>query len=83
MHFMVELRYRKEHRETALKYFWEHGATQYEGHITLKEGWAATQDQIAYVLVEGEDKDAVAAACEPMKEFGDVSFRVVTSFDEM
>ena len=83
MHFMVELHYQKQHREAALKYFWEHGTTHYDAHVTVQEGWVATQDRIAYVLVEGDNADAVAVACEPMNEFGNVSFRVVTSFDEM
>lgn len=83
MQFMIELRYTKNHRDAALAYFFEHGATHYEANVTVKDAWIATQDLIAYALVEGEDAEAVAEACAPLEEFGEVSYRRVTSSEEI
>ena len=83
MLYMVELRYSREHRDEALRYFWEHGATHYEGNVTVTGAWVGTQDQIAYALVEAADPDELAKACGPIGQFGDVSFRNVTSVDQI
>ena len=83
MMYMIELRYSQDQRDAALAYFFEHGATHYDAHVSVKDAWVATQDLIAYALVEGNDGEAVATACEPLKQFGDVCYRHVTSFEEM
>ena len=83
MLYMVELHYTHEHRDEALRYFWEHGSTHYEGKVTVNGAWVATQDRIAYALVEAVDPDAIAEACEPLAHFGDVNFWHVTSVDEI
>ncbi len=83
MLYMVELRYAQEHRDEALRYFWEHGATHYTGDITLNGAWVATQDRIAYALVDACDQNEIAKACEPLGQFGEISFRHVTSFDQI
>lgn len=83
MLYMVELRYTHEQRDAALRYFWEHGATHYGGKVTLNGAWVATQDLIAYALVEATGEDEVSQACEPLREFGEVSFRHVTGADQI
>jgi hypothetical protein len=83
MLYMVELRYAHEHRDVALRHFWEHGSTHYEGKVTVNGAWVATQDLIAYALVDAADPDEIAKACEPLGQFGDVSFRHVTSLEQI
>jgi hypothetical protein len=83
MQYMVEWSYTKDHRDAALAYFLEHGATHYEARVTVKDAWFATQDMIAYALVEGEDGEAVAEACASLEKFGEVSYRRVTSSEEL
>jgi hypothetical protein len=83
MLYMIELHYSREHRDATLRYFWEHGSTHYEGKVTLTGAWVATQDLIAYALVDAADPDKIAEACAPLAQFGDVSFRHVTSVDEI
>ena len=83
MHYMVELHYSHEHRDAALDYFWEHGSTHYEGKVTVNGAWVATQDMIAYALVDAAEPDDVSKACEPLAKYGHVSFRHVTSVDEI
>lgn len=80
---MVELRYAEEHREAALAYFWEHGSTLYESKVTVKEVWVATQDRVAYALVEAADLEAIANASKPLAKYGDVSYRHVNSVHEL
>jgi hypothetical protein len=81
MLYMVELRYSREHRDAALQYFWEHGATHYEGDVTLRGAWVATQDHVGYALVDAANADGIAAACKPLEQFGSVSYRQVSSVD--
>ena len=83
MLYMVELRYAEEHREAALGYLWEHGSTLYESKVTVKEVWVATEDRVAYALVEAAEPGAIDKASKPLAEYGDVSFRHVTSIDEL
>ncbi len=83
MLYMIELHYSKEHRENALHYFLDHGAMNYDGKITLQRGWVATKDQVAYMLVRTRGSAEVKKACEPLKEFGEIFFRQVTSTDEI
>ena len=67
----------------ALAFFFEHGTTHYDANVSVKDVWVATGDLIAYALVEGESADAVAAACVPLKKFGEVRYRHVTSFNDL
>ncbi len=83
MLYMVELHYAQENRDAALRYFWEHGATHYEGNVTLEGAWVATQDLIAYALVDAANANEVAKACAPLDQFGEVSFRPVMSVDQL
>ena len=83
MLYMVELRYTKDHRDAALAYFFEHGATHYEASVSVNNAWFATQDLIAYALVEAGSAEAIADACEPLEKFGEICYRHVTSSDEM
>jgi len=62
MLYMVELHYSHEHRDDALKYFLEHGATHYEGNITVQNAWVATRDHVAYALVRTPSGDEVDKA---------------------
>ena len=59
---MIELQYTREHRDEALRYFWEHGATHYEGKVTVHGAWVATEDLVAYALVDAVDPDELAFA---------------------
>ncbi|MGI9474086.1 MAG: DUF3303 family protein [Rubripirellula sp.] len=83
MLYMVELKYPEEHRDSALDYFWKHGATHYEGKVTLEGAWVATQDFIAYAVVSTKAVEEVEKACEPLREFGEVSYRKVSSLDQL
>ena len=83
MLYMVELRYAPENRPDALRYFWEHGSTNYEGNVTLKGAWVASQDLVAYALVDAADADEIAKACSPLERFGSVSQRQVTSIHQI
>ena len=83
MLYMVELHYTSEHRDAALRYFLDHGATHYEGKVALQQVWVATHDHIAYALVSSESDSEVEKACRPLNEFGEAQFRHVTSGDEI
>ena len=83
MLYMIELQYTREHRDDALRYFWEHGATHYEGKVTVNGAWVATEDLIAYAVVDAADPDELAKACMPLRQFGNVTSRHVTSIDQI
>lgn len=83
MLFMIELHYTPEHRDAALGYFLDHGSTHYEGKVTLENGWVATRDGVAYVLVRTGHADEVDKACEPLRSFGEIYYHQVTSTDEI
>ena len=83
MLYMVELRYDKERRDEALGYLWEHGSTLYEAKVTVKDAWVATEDLIAYAVVDAADPEAIAKASKPLEEYGDVSYRHVNSVHEL
>lgn len=83
MHYMVELHYSPEHRDAALKYFLDHGATHYEGNISVESTWVATRDHVAYALVRTRNSNEVEKATKPLKKFGTIFFRHVTSTDEI
>ncbi len=83
MLYMIELHYAPEHREAALRYFLDHGSTHYEGKVTLQNGWVATKDCVAYVLVRANGDEEVDKACVPLREFGKIYYRHVTSTDEI
>jgi len=83
MLFMVELQYSHEQRDVALDYFWKHGSTHYTGNATIQGAWVATQDLIAFALVDAVDPDTVAKACAPLEQFGTVIYREVTSVDQI
>ena len=80
---MVQLQYGQQQREAALRYFWEHGNTLYDSHVTVKDVWVATGDRVAYALVDAADADAIAAASQPLQKFGVVQYRNVTSIHEL
>lgn len=83
MLYMVELHYSHEHRDEALRYFLEHGATHYEGNITVQQAWVATADHVAYALVRTRNADEVDKAIKPLTQFGTVLCRRVTSTNEI
>lgn len=83
MLYMVELRYTVEHRDSALNYFWKHGSTNYEGKVTLEGAWVATQDFIAYAVVSTKAEEEIRKACDPLRQFGDVTYRKVSSIDQL
>ncbi len=83
MLYMIEIRYTHEHRTGMLEYFWQHGTTHYEGKVTIQGAWVATQEHVAYALVKSSDDQEVEKACAPLREFGDVTIRQVTSSDEI
>ena len=83
MLYMIQLQYSQEHRDAALRYFWEHGSTHYAGDVTVKGAWVATRELIAYALVHAVDPDEVAKACAPLEQFGKVEYRHVTSVDQL
>jgi hypothetical protein len=83
MLYMVELRYQPEQRERALQYFQQHGTTGYEGKVTLNGAWVATQERIAFAIVEAASQDEMNKACVPLREFGEVKFLAITSFDQL
>ena len=83
MLFLVELKYAYEHREEVLRFFWEHGATRYQGSVALKGAWVATQERIVYALVEAADADEIAQAGEPLAQFGTLTIRQVTSVEDI
>lgn len=83
MLYMVELKYPREQRESALDYFWKHGSTHYEGKVTLEGAWVASEDDIAYAVISTKAEEEVEKACDPLREFGDVSYRKVSSLDQL
>jgi hypothetical protein len=83
MLFMVELRYLSEQRDAALRYIWEHGSTRYEGRAVIQSVWVASQDRIAYAVVESDDEDELEKACSPMKQFGTLSHRHVMNLEQL
>ena len=83
MLYMVELHYSQDSRDAALNYFWEHGSTHFESKVTIKDSWVATQDLIAYAVVDAAGPDEIASACKPLEQFGEVSHRRVRSVDEI
>ena len=83
MLYMIELRYEDEHRGDVLEYFWQHGAANYEGKVVLKGAWVATHDQIGYALIESSNDEEVKKACAPINHIGNITFRHVTSTDEI
>ncbi len=83
MLYMIELRYPVEQRDQALRYFLQHGTIGYDGKVTLTGAWVATQDHVAYAVVASNDPDEMAKACAPLEKFGEVSFRPVTSVDQL
>ena len=83
MLFMVELHYAEQHRDEALRFFWQHGATGHPGSVALKELWVSTQDRVAYALVDAPDQAQVAQAGKPLEPFGKLTIRQVTSVDEI
>ena len=80
---MIQLRYEPEHRKAALKFFWEHGSTHYEGHVEVKGVWVATHEGIAYALVEASSESDMQKASAPLAEFGEITIHSVTSADEI
>jgi len=80
---MLQLQYEEQQSQAALRYLWRHGTTLYEAHVTVKEVWVATEDRVAYALVDAADGEAVAAASQPLQKFGDVLYRQVTSVHEL
>jgi hypothetical protein len=80
---MAELRYDDEHRGEVLDYFWKHGVSNYEGKIVLKDAWVATHERIGYALIESENDQEVEKACAPLNRIGSITFRQVTSTDEI
>lgn len=83
MLYMVELRYPVEQRDQALRYFLKHGTIGYDGKVTLTSAWVATQDHIAYAVVEAHDREELAKACAPLEQFGKVAVRPVTSVEQL
>ena len=83
MLYMVQLEYPPEHRDAALRYFWAHGTTRYEGNVVVKDAWVATQDHVAYALVDAEDDDEITKASAPLEQFGTLAVQQVTSIDEI
>ena len=83
MLYMVEFRYGVEQRDQALGYVMQHGTIGYAGNATLRSAWVATQDHIAYALVEAKDEDELEQACGPMREFGDFSFHEVYNLEQL
>ncbi len=83
MLYMIEVHFKEQHRAAALEYFWQHGSTHYEGKVSVQGLWVASQDHIAYALVQSQDQGEVEKACAPLQEFGQVFARSVTSSDEL
>ena len=83
MLYMIELRYPIEQRDKALRYFLQHGTVGYDGRVTLVAAWVATHDHIAYAVVEANEHDELTKACLPLEQFGEVTFRGVTSVDQL
>lgn len=83
MQYMVQFQYPREHRDAALRYFWEHGSTHYDGNVTVEGAWVATQDLVAFALVDASNSDEIAKAIAPLAQFGDFTIRCVTSIDQI
>jgi hypothetical protein len=80
---MVELHYSPEQRDQALGYFYEHGFTHYTGSLAIQGAWIATQERVAYVLVESSEVEELERACVPLKQFGQVIYRAVTDVQQI
>jgi len=80
---MIELHYTQDQREQALNYFQKHGMTNYEGDVFVQELWVATEDRIAYAVVESNDPKEVEKACSPLTQFGNVTSRAIISADQL
>jgi|GEM_PF-3774103 hypothetical protein len=83
MLFMVELTYSPQHRDEALRYVWEHGTTRYEGNIAILNVWVATEDHLAYALVESENAAELEKAYQPFLRFGTIRTRHVMNIEQL
>lgn len=83
MLYMIELHFDDTHRDAALDYFWKHGTNNYEGNVSVKKLWVASQDRIAYALIAGREASEVDKACSPLSKFGKVAIRPVVSSDDL
>ena len=59
------------------------GVASHDAKVTVKDVWVATEDMIAYALVDAADPEAMAIATQPLEEYGDVCYRHVTSAKEL
>ena len=60
--YMIELHFNDKTREGALNYFWKHGSNHYDGNISVVNLWVASQDQVAYALIQSREQEEVDKA---------------------
>jgi len=80
---LVELHYSRETRDALLMYFDEHGVTPDQPGISVVEGWVATEDFIAYLIVKADSAAHLDAAVQKLRQFGQVTHRHVTSIEDL
>ena len=80
---MIGLHDLPEHREAALRYFSDCGATHYVENVPLQKWLGATKDCLAYVSARESRVKGVDKACVPLREFNEVYDLPVTSIDKI
>ena len=80
---MIEMQYSQSTRDQALDYFQKHGMTHYNGDVVIQNMWVCTSDHVAYALVDASSVADVENACDVLRQFGEVSHRVVIASDQL
>ena len=83
MLYLVEIRYSRETRPALLNYFDEHGVTPARPGVSVVNGWVATEDFTAYLIVKADSVVNLDAAAKGLSQFGQVTRRHVVSLDDL
>ena len=83
MLYLVELHYSRDMRDPLLTYFDEHGVTPDQPGVSVVEGWVATEDFIAYLIVKADSSAHLEMAVRSLEKFGRVTHRHVTSIEDL
>lgn len=83
MLYQVELRYSRETRPALLDYFDEHGVTPAQSGVSVVNGWVATEEFTAYLIVKSDSVANLDAAAKNLSQFGIVTHRHVVSLDDL
>ncbi len=80
---LVELHYSRETRPALLEYFDEHGVTPGQPGVSVLNGWVATVDFIAYLIVKADSVANLEIAVGRLSQFGQVTHRHVVNLEDL